>query len=90
MKEEQYAEAKKLKRLMEEANENIKKLRELEDRVEQISGKYQKFIEIQIAEQFMATPKPPVRLGGLQEFINNEIEEAIKRRQELVEQFEKL
>ena len=71
----EYNRAKELEALIEESERDSKCLRELIDRIEELSKNNSQFssVNIQISEKWMNTPTAYVDVNRLLEFLTNEI-----------------
>ena len=88
MTEQQYKNAQDVLHRSMDVTSRINKLDDLVERVERVTGEYQKEIEIQIAEQYMSTPVAKVNLENFLEFIATEKALLEMKKQELEKEFE--
>lgn len=90
MTEQQYNDAQDVIYKIKDVTNAIDKFDDLVERVERITGKYQRGIKIQIAEQYMSTPVAEVNLKNFLEFIATEKALLEMQKQELEKKFENI
>lgn len=87
MTKEQFAKGKEILDKIDIAERRKQDIEKLMDRMNQITGKYEKTVNIQLGEQYMYTPVAEVRLEHFGEFLANQIHLTELEIKSLMEEF---
>ena len=90
MTKDDWAEGKRILAKIDETTARKKGIESLIKRMNEITGKYEREVEIQLAEQYMHTPKAKVSLSMFSVFLLSQIETVESEIESLWKEFEEI